>query len=61
MGLFSAAKKLTDAFFDGLQKNTADRFIHNAMKANMKREAMEKEQQKQRDKEELERILKGDY
>ena len=32
-GLFSTARKFSDAFFNGLQKNTQDKFIQRAKKA----------------------------
>ena len=32
-GLFSSARKFSDAFFNGLQKNTQNKFIQRAQKA----------------------------
>lgn len=61
MGLFSFAKKFSDTFFDGLSTKTTDKALKNARKNRLKEDAIRKEQQKKRDEEELQKILKGDY
>ena len=39
-GLFSASKRFSDAFFDGLSKNASDRVIQKAKKAGMPKDAI---------------------
>ena len=39
-GIFSAAEKFTNAFFKGLENNTANRFIKKAEKAKLPPEAI---------------------
>lgn len=56
-GIFSAARKFSDAFFDGLSKNMEDKFIRKAEKIGMEQIAIDKMKQIQKDKEELEKIL----
>ncbi len=46
-----------NAFFDGLQKNTMDRFIARARKRRLKQEGIEKIEKAARDKKDLEDIL----
>lgn len=56
-GLFGAAKKFSDAFFDGLKKNQTDAFLRQAKKARMDREVIQRMEKLKRDKEELDKIL----
>jgi len=56
-GPFGAAKKLSDAFFDGLKKNQTDRILSKARKARLDKEAIEKMEKIAREKKELEQIL----
>ena len=37
-GLFSASKRFSDAFFDGLSKNASDRMLAKAKKAGVPKE-----------------------
>ena len=55
--IFSAAKKFTDAFFDGLKGGMEDRIIKKAEQAGIERRAIEKMKQIKREKAELERML----
>ena len=57
-GLFSTARKFSDAFFNGLQKNTQNKFIQRAQKAGTPKELVDKMEQIRKEKEELERLLK---
>jgi hypothetical protein len=56
-GLFGAAKKFSDAFFDGLKRNQADSVLKQARKARMDREVIQRMEKLKRDKEELDKIL----
>lgn len=56
-GLFSAAKKFSDAFFDGLSKNASDRMLNKAKKAGVPKELTDVMAKIQKDKEELDAIL----
>jgi hypothetical protein len=56
-GLFGAAKKFSDAFFDGLKNNAVDNVINQAKKARMEKDAIEKMEKIKREKEELDKIL----
>ena len=56
-GLFGAAKKFSDAFFDGLKKNQTDSFLRQAKKARMDAEVIQRMEKLKRDKEELDKIL----
>jgi hypothetical protein len=56
-GLFSAAKKFSDAFFDGLSKNASDRMLAKAKKAGVPKELTNVMAKIQKDKEELDAIL----
>ena len=56
-GLFSAAKKFSDAFFDGLSKNASDRMLKKAKKAGVPKELTDVMAKIQKDKKELDAIL----
>lgn len=56
-GLFGAAKKFSDAFFDGLKNNAVDRVLSKARAARMSQEAIEKMEKIKKEKEELDKIL----
>jgi hypothetical protein len=56
-GLFSAAKKFSDAFFDGLSKNASDRMLAKAKKAGVPKELTDVMAKIQKDKDELDAIL----
>jgi hypothetical protein len=56
-GLFGAAKKFSDAFFDGLKNNAVDSILTKARAVRMDREAIEKMEKIKREKEELDAIL----
>lgn len=56
-GLFTAAKKFTDAFFDGLKANAADRMIRKAQKQGMPSEVTDLMNKIQKDKDELDALL----
>lgn len=56
-GLFGAAKKFSDAFFDGLQKNTADKVIRKAQSAKVDPKVIKQLEKIKKEKAELDRIL----
>jgi hypothetical protein len=56
-GLFSAAKKFSDAFFDGLSNNASKRMLDKAKKAGAPKELTDVMAKIQKDKEELDAIL----
>ena len=56
-GLFSAAKKFSDAFFDGLSKNASNRMLDKARKAGAPKELTDVMAKIQNDKDELDAIL----
>jgi hypothetical protein len=56
-GLFGAAKKFSDAFFDGLKNNAVDNVINQAKKARMEKDAIEQMEKIKKEKEELDKIL----
>ena len=56
-GLFSAAKKFSDAFFDGLSKNASNRMLDKARKAGAPKELTDVMAKIQKDKDELDAIL----
>jgi hypothetical protein len=56
-GLFSAAKRFSDAFFDGLSKNASNRMLDKAKKAGVPQELTDVMARIQKDKEELDAIL----
>jgi len=55
--IFGAAKKFSDAFFDGLKKNAVDSVLAKAKKARMDDEAIKQMEKIKKEKEELDRIL----
>ena len=55
--IFSAAKRFSDAFFDGLKTNTANRVLSSAKKAGIPKEAIEIMDNIKKDKEYLDSIL----
>lgn len=57
-GLFSAAKKFSDAFFDGLSKNASDRMIKKAEKAGMPKDAIDVMNNIKKEKEYLDSLLR---
>lgn len=56
-GLFGAAKKFSDAFFDGLKNNAVDSVINQAKRARMEKDVIEKMEKIKKEKEELDAIL----
>ena len=57
-GLFSAAKKFSDAFFDGLSKNASDRMIKKAEQAGMPKDAIDVMNNIKKEKEYLDSLLR---
>lgn len=55
--VFSAVKKFTDAFFDGLKNNQVDSVLAKARAARLDSEAIEQMERIKREKEELDKIL----
>lgn len=53
----SAASRLVGAFFDGLKKNTADRFLRNAAKQGLPKEVVKKMAAIEKQKKDLEDLL----
>jgi hypothetical protein len=58
-GLFGAAKQFSDAFFDGLKNNAVDRVLAKARAARLDKEAIDKMEDIRREKQQLDKILKG--
>ena len=56
-GLFGAAKKFSDAFFDSLSKNTSDRVISQAKKRGLPKEVISHMEKVQKDTEALKKEL----
>lgn len=56
-GIFNAAKKFTDAFFDGLKKGQEARVIKQAEKAGVEAQALRQMRKIKQEKDELERLL----
>lgn len=56
-GLFGAAKKFSDAFFDGLKNNAADRVLQTAKKQGVPKEVTDLLDKIKKEKEELDTIL----
>lgn len=56
-GLFGAAKKFSDAFFDGLKNNAADRVLQTAKKQGVPKEVTDLLDKIKKEKEELDAIL----
>ncbi|MDA8919466.1 YebC/PmpR family DNA-binding transcriptional regulator [bacterium] len=57
-GLFSASKRFSDAFFDGLSKNASDRVIQKAKKAGMPKDAIDVMNNIKKEKDYLDSLLK---
>jgi|TARA_B110000977_G_scaffold90824_1_gene120609 hypothetical protein len=57
-GLFSASKRFSDAFFDGLSKNASDRVIQKAKKAGMPKDAINVMNNIKKEKDYLDSLLK---
>ena len=57
-GLFSSAKRFSDAFFDGLSKNASDRMIKKAAQAGMPKDAIDVMNKIRKEKEYLDSLLK---
>jgi len=57
-GLFGAAKKFSDAFFDGLSKNASNRMIQKARKAGLPKDAIDVMNNIQKEKDYLDSLLK---
>ena len=57
-GLFSTARKFSDAFFNGLQKNTQDKFIQLAKKAGTPKALTDKMEKIRKEKAELDALIK---
>jgi hypothetical protein len=57
-GLFSATKKFTDAFFDGLKNNAVDRVLSKAKEKGVPTEVTDIMNKIREDKEELDALLK---
>jgi hypothetical protein len=56
-GLFGAAKKFSDAFFDGLSNNAADRVLAKAKEQGVPKEVTNIMSKIQQDKKELDMLL----
>ena len=56
-GLFGAAKKFSDAFFDGLKNNAADRVLQTAKKQGVPKEVTDLLDKIKKEKEELDALL----
>jgi hypothetical protein len=57
-GLFSATKKFTDAFFDGLKNNAVDRVLSKAKEKGVPTEVTDIMNKIREDKQELDALLK---
>lgn len=55
--VFGAAKKFSDAFFDGLKNNAADRVLQKAKQQGVPKEALDLMDKIKKEKEELDTIL----
>jgi hypothetical protein len=55
--IFNAARKFTDAFFDGLKNNATDSIISKAKKARMDIEIIDQLEKIKKEKDELDKIL----
>ena len=56
-GIIMAAKKFSDAFFDGLKQKAVDRMIKKAEDANVDPEVLKTMQRIKKDSEELKKLL----
>lgn len=57
-GVFDAAKRFSDAFFDGLKKGATDNVLKKAKEKNVPNPVIEKMEELEREKEELDALLK---
>ncbi len=57
-GLFGTAKKISDAFFDGLRNNTINSFLSKAEERGMESPIITKMRKLQKEKDELDTLLK---
>ena len=56
--LFGTARKFSDSFFNGLQKNTHDKFIQRAKKAGTPKDLVDKMDKIRKEKAELDALIK---
>lgn len=57
-GLFGAAKKFSDAFFDGLKNNATNRMLSKAKQSGMPSKVIQKMAKLQKEKNELDALIK---
>ncbi len=57
-GLFGTAKKISDAFFDGLKNNTINSFLARAEEKGIESPIIKKMRKLEKEKKELDAILK---
>jgi len=57
-GLFGTAKKISDAFFDGLRDNTINSFLQKAEKRGMESPIITQMKKLEKEKQELDALLK---
>ena len=57
-GLFGAAKKFSDAFFDGLKDNTTKKILSQAQSKGIPSPVITKMKKLQKEKEELDALIK---
>ena len=57
-GLFGAAKKFSDAFFDGLKNNATNRMLSKAKQGGMPSPVIKKMEKLQKEKQELDALIK---
>ena len=60
-GLFGAAKKFSDAFFDGLKKNNSQKILSKAKERGIPQEVISQMEKIQKEKDELDRIFKKNF
>ena len=60
-GLFGAAKKFSDAFFDGLKKNNSQKILSKARERGIPQEVISQMEKIQKEKDELDRIFKKNF
>lgn len=56
-GILTAARKLSDLFFDGLKSNTVDRVITKAKKVNLDPLVVKQMEKIKKEKEELDKLM----
>ena len=59
MGLFDKLKKASDNFFDSLKNNAVENVLSNVREQRLNQQEIDKIEDKRREKEQLEKILKG--